>query len=65
MFGNTTAIIVGSYLALMLEFLRPRLRWSNPELDGRAILIGGQTSDTHVTAKLEPWQSYFHEAVTN
>ena len=24
------------------------------ELDGRAILIGGQTSDTHVTAKLEP-----------
>ena len=25
-----------------------------PELTGRAILIGGQTSDTHVTAKLVP-----------
>ena len=24
------------------------------ELTGRAILIGGQTSDMHVTAKLEP-----------
>jgi len=24
-----------------------------PELDGRAILIEGQTSDTHVTAKLD------------
>ena len=35
------------------------------ELTGRAILIGDQTSDTHVTAKLEPWQTYFHETVTN
>ena len=35
------------------------------ELDGRAILIGGQTSDTHVTVKLEPRQSYFYETVTN
>ena len=35
------------------------------ELTGRAILIGDHTSDTHVTAKLEPWQTYFHETVTN
>ena len=33
-----------------------------PELTGRAILIGDQTSDTHVTAKLEPWQTYVAES---
>ena len=38
---------------------------SPTELTGRAIVIGGQTSDMHVTAKLEPWQTYFHKSVTN
>ena len=34
------------------------------ELTGRA-RYRRQTSDTHVTAKIEPWQTYFDETVTN
>ena len=43
-----------NFQASVNEKANSSLSSPEPELTGRAILSGGQTSDTHVTAKVEP-----------